>query len=259
MANPNELDMNDAMPEVGRGAALLAFAGKPPRAVFATMVACAENLGRDLVAATVGARDGGAIATVQEVARVAAAVRRSGAAILVVAGGTAPHLVRRLAAACRRPVLLARTRQPWTRVLAATDLEAAGLPVVAAGAAIAASAGAEAVVLHNVAPAWAAPTPLLGTGAVFAARVARRLRRLVRTAGRMSPRSQVVVCASAAADRAIVDAVVARDADLLVVGMRRPARRLRARCADHVVAATPGNVLVIPLGRRRVPAQGVQS
>jgi len=77
--------------------------------------------------------------------------------------------------------------------------------------------------------------------------VARRLRRLVRSASRTSPPSQVVVCGSSAADRAIVDAVVARDADLLVLGMRRPGRRYRTRCSDHVVAATPGNILVVPL------------
>lgn len=235
---------------VGRGAALLAFAGEPPPGVFATMVVCAENLDRDLIATTVGSRAGGVIATEQELALVTAAVRRSAAAVVVVAGATSPQIVRRLAAAGRRPVLVARTRQPWQVVLAATDALTRGFPVVEAAATVAAARHATSVVLHNVTPGWVSPSALIGGGGVFATGLARRLRRLSRTVARTSPRSNILVCRAGAAARAIVDATVARDADVLVIGMRRPSPRHRSRCADHVVAATPGNVLVVPLGAK---------
>ena len=243
--------MSELARETGRGPALLAFAGQPSTEQFSTLVACAENLERDLLATNVGSRPGGVIATDKEVALVAAVVRKAGAAVVVVAGDTPPRVVRRLVAASRRPVLVARTRQRWEVVLSATDLETRGVPVVAAGAALAATRGASSVVLHNVAPVWVAPTAVVVPGAGGANRVARRLRRLARLAARTSPPSQVVVSSASAVDRAILDATVRRHADILVVGMRRPARRTRARCADRLVAATPGNVMVVPLGPPR--------
>jgi nucleotide-binding universal stress UspA family protein len=241
------------MLQAGRGPALLVFSGPPAPATFDTMVSCAENLERDLVAATVGNRPGGVISSERELGLVTAAVRGIGAAIVVVAAETSSGIVRRLAASVGRPVLVARTGQPWQRVLSATDLRGRRYPVVVLGTAVAETRRAASMVLHNVAPGWAAPTALAGTGAgrVFAAGVARRLRRLARFVARTSPGSTVIVSGVGVAGRAIVDAAAARDADLLVVGMRRPSRRVRARCADHVIASTPGNVLVVPLGARQ--------
>lgn len=233
-----------------RGAALLAFAGSPTPRDFSTMVACAENLERDLLAVTVGERPGGLISTPSEIARLVAAARRVSAAVVVVAGDTSPWVVRRLASAARRPVLVARTRQRWGRVLVATDLQSRALPVVAAGAAVAAARNSEAIVLHNVVPAWST-TAAGRSGGAFAAGVARRLRRLVRATAQAAPDAKVVVCSSRAPSRAIADAVVERGADVLVLGMRRPRPQTRRRCADQVVVGTSGNVLVVPIAAKR--------
>jgi nucleotide-binding universal stress UspA family protein len=171
--------------------------------------------------------------------------------VVVVAGATSTRVVRRLAAAGRRPVLVARTRQAWERVLAATDLTARGLPIFSTATSVAAASGADSVVLHNIAPSWAPPSAVVGAAGRVAGGVARRVRRLLRTAALSAPRAKVIVSSSSEPERVIVDAFVERDADLLVLGMRRPGAHLGPRCADQVVATTPGNVLVVPLTGRR--------
>jgi nucleotide-binding universal stress UspA family protein len=250
MERQSEIQVKVGLQEEGRGIALLVLAGSPTEDVLTTMRACAENLGRELVTATVQGTMGGAIVSQQQLAQIAALVQRSRAAVVVVAGQTPTRFVRRLAAAGRRPVLVARTRQKWTRILAATDLQSRGFPIVAAASAVATAHGADSVVLHNVAPSWAATAATFGAAGRMATGVA-GVRRLLRTAARSVPRPKVIVSASARPARAIVDAFAARHADLLVLGMRRPHGRPGARCADHVVATVPGNVLVVPLTRRR--------
>ncbi|MEZ4401255.1 MAG: universal stress protein [Kofleriaceae bacterium] len=236
-----------------RGPALLAFAGTPDDQALTTMVACAANLGRATVTAAVGTSAAAVIATEQEISDVAAEVTRTGAAVVVVDGLTVPRVVRRLAAVTRRPVLLARTRQPWKTVLTATDLRPAGLPVLAAGAAVAAASDAASMILHNVAPLWIGPARAVLVSGPRTVGIERRLRRLARAAARATPQATVLIANTGTPAQAIVDASVARDADLLVVGMRRP-RRLRAgRCADTVVATSPTNVMVVPVtGTRRL-------
>ena len=227
----------------GRGAALLAFAGPPTPAVLSTMTACATNLERRLSAVTTGTRMGGVLATDLDIAKVVATVRRRSIAFVVVAGGTAPRVVRRLAALTRRPVLVARTRARWRRVLAATDLQTPGSPVLALATAVAAVRDAEALLLHSVAPSWATPAPAIRPLASVA--VARRMRRLARLAAHATPRPRVVVASSVQPARAIVDAMATHDAELVVVGMRRAHRG--GGCAEQVVADAGGNVLVVPL------------
>ncbi len=230
-----------------RGAALLVLAGPPTSDVLVTMVACAQNLGRNMEVIAIGERSGGVVATDPEIAQAAAAKRRIGAAVIVVASGTPPPIVRRLATAARCPVLVARTRQRWEVVLSATDLNARGLPVVVAGSAIAERCHARSLVIHNVSPSWAVPTP--NGEPIQSAIVSRRVRRLVRAAAHTTPRSGVMVSNANDAQRAITRAVVERDADLLVLGMRRPTHHLLGGCADGILATTPGNVMVVPLGR----------
>ncbi|MBL8627217.1 MAG: universal stress protein [Myxococcales bacterium] len=248
---PSSPPATDVAPARRRGTVLLVFAGTPSSATLATMLAAAANLGRTITSITVGVRTGAVLVTEPELARAAAAARASDAAVVVVAGGTSARVVRRLTSAARLPVLVARTRQPWSTVVSATDLQAPGTPVLAAGSAVAATRHAEFAVVHNVTPAWQEAAALDSTGGTVAAHVARRLRRLARLAAAVTPTPAVVVCAGPEAPRAIVDACVARGADLVVVGMRRPRATRTDRCADHVVASTPGNVLVVPLGARR--------
>lgn len=254
MQNPaTRIERKTILTSAGRGPALLAFAGPPTPAGLATVVACAQNLRRVLTVTLVGGRPGGVIVTCREVALVAAAVRRAAAAIVVVAGATTASVVRRLAAATRRPVLIARTRQPWQLVLAASDLQTRGVPVIAAGAALAARGSARAVVLHNVVPAWGHPSASVVPLAT--ARLSRRLRRLSRVSGRSSPSAAVIVSHGTAADRAIVEAIVRRDADVLVIGMRPPRPQPTLRCGDRLVAASPCNLVVVPLGTAREPGR----
>lgn len=244
---PNQAPSHQPQPSRShRGAALLAFAGPPAPEVLATMTACAANLDRQLDVATAGVRPGGVIAVDAEIDQIAAVVRRRAIAVVVVASATAARIVRRLAIRTRRPVLVARTRQRWQLVLAATDLCARGVPVVTVATGLASVSGAAALVLHNVAPTWAAPSRSIRP--LASASVARQLRRLARVAARTSPHPQVMVASTVEPARAIVDAMVARDADLLVVGMRRPRPRRPGGCAERVVSTTPGNVLVVPLG-----------
>ena len=240
-----------------RGPALLAFAGSPTPETLAVMVACAANLARDLLAITVDGRRGdGVITAPRELAPVVAAARKTAAAVVVVAPGTPTLIVRRLAAATRRPVLIARTRAPWRTVLAATDLRTRGAPVVAAGAALAASAGAASVVVHSVAPGWIAPGATLARGDRAARAVAARMRRLARVAARTTPPPEVVIASAASPARAIVHAAAEREADVLVVGMRRPTRRGPRRCADRVLTSAAHNVVVVPLGAARTERAG---
>lgn len=234
-----------------RGAALLVFAGTPSSATLATMVAAAENLARPLSSITLGDRAGAVLATEPELVRAAAAARAEDAAVLVVAGGTSARVVRRLTSMARRPVLVARTRQPWSSVVSATDLQAPGTPVLTAGSRVAATRHAAFAVVYNVTPAWREAAALDTTGGTVTAHVARRLRRLARLADAVTPSPTLLVCNARDARAAIVEASVARDADVVVVGMRRPHATRTERCADHVVAATPGNVLVVPLAARR--------
>lgn len=234
-----------------RGAALLVLAGTPGAATLATMIAAAQNLDRPLTTITLGDRTGAVVATEPELDRAAAAARASDAGVVVVAGGTSARVVRRLTALARRPVLVARTRRPWGSVVSATDLQAPGTPVLAAGARIAAIRHAAFTVLYNVTPAWREAAALDTTGGTISAHVARRLRRLARLTDAVSPPPTVLVGDAPAARAAILDATVARDADLVVVGMRRPHAARTERCADHVVAMAPANVLVIPLAARR--------
>lgn len=235
--NPAMTSRAPSGPRAPRGPALLAFAGPPTPAQLAVMVACAANLGRDLLAVTVEGRAAAVLSSRRAVAQVAAAARRSSAMLIVVAGETPARAVRDLAAATGRPVLIARTRRRWRLVLSATDLQARGTPVMATGAAVAATCRARAVVLHNVEPPAAPPA-------------ARRLRRLERLAARTTPPSAPLVSRAAAPDRAIVEAAARRRADLLVIGARRPDGRV-GRCADGVIANASTNVMVVPLGASR--------
>lgn len=245
----HRLSVHLAAPRSSRGPALLVHAGPPDRATLTTMLACAENLGRELASTLVGVRPGRLMVTELELARVVATARRTAAAILVVPGETTTRIVRRLAALTRRPVLVARSGQAWRRVLAATDLRSRGLPVVTAGAAVAATRAAALGVLHNASPRWSSPDNAAAS-APIAQSLCRRLERLTRAALAPAAPAELVVSAALRDDRAILDAVVARDADLLVVGMRRPSRIFHQGCADRVVAMAPVNVLVIPLGAR---------
>ncbi|MBL8627369.1 MAG: universal stress protein [Myxococcales bacterium] len=235
--------MTRAVRSPRRGAALLAFAGPPPPAVLVTMTACATNLDRRLSAITTGTRRGGVLVTDLDVAKVVAAVRRRAIAVVVVAGGTTPRVVRRLAMLTQRPVLVARTRTPWRRVLAATDLRGPGAPVLALATSLAAERDAEAFVLHSVAPSWA--TPALAIRPLASAAVVRRMRRLARLAVRATPRPRVLLASAVQPARAIVEAMTTHAAELVVVGMRRA--RAGVGCAERVVADAAGNVLVVPL------------
>lgn len=232
------------------GRALLVFAGTPDAVTLATMVACAENLGLEIVTASVGDDAERPLATAHELSRATAEARRVGAEVLVVESGTAPLAVRRLASAARRPVLVARTRQAWQRVMAATDLQSRGAPIIETGADLAARRHASLTVIHNVAPGWAEASRLDRTGAARA-HVGRRLRRLANATCKSAPDADVMIGHAGAPEQAVIEAGVARGADVVVVGMRRPRLAPRARCADHIVATMPGNVIVVPLLARR--------
>ncbi len=249
MSSSNVPQRNSLSTETSRGPVLLALAGAPEPAVLTTMTACAENLGRSLEMTMTGEEPGGVLASEADVAHVVTAVRRFAAAIVVVAGTTPASMVRRLVAETRRPVLVARTGQRWATVLSATDLRARGLPVLAAGSALAASCGARSLVMHNAPPTWAAPARLVRPTA--AAVAARRLGRLARIAARTVPRSGVMVVCDRDTHRAVVEVVGARGADVVVVGMRRSTRHADGGCAEGIVTGTTANVLVVPLSRPR--------
>lgn len=182
------------------------------------------------------------------------AVSRTGAQLLVVPpalawlGGT----LNRLAMESGVPVLVARRARRGDRVLAATSLELAQLPVVHQAASLASRLEADLTVVHNAEPialtavTWAAeagvPLPAPYEESVLRARKAQ----LEDAAHRVSSHADVRLTRFFDPLAGILETAAREDADLIVVGAREPAA-VGARVPERLVAETDRSVLLVPV------------
>lgn len=181
---------------------------------------------------------------------------RAVGASLVVVPGTGPRVgtvATSVARELRTPVLVARRHRRSDLILAASDLSDARFPVLHAAAELAGRLDAPLVAVHNVAPPprLDTPDPLRAVALEVSAAVASERRdTLAAAVASLEVSAEVVVANERSDDEAIVHAASARQADLVVVGTRRPSllRRLfRGELAAHVVQRALRSVLVLPL------------
>jgi nucleotide-binding universal stress UspA family protein len=166
------------------------------------------------------------------------------------------RLVTSLAGAARVPVLVAHGHRGNPAIVAATDLQSQGYPVLREAAEFGQRFAARVVAVHNVEPvmpsvastAWTLHQPPLR-----AARAARS-EQLAQAAERLPVDARAVVLDEFSSAGAILAEVAARDADYVVVGTRRRKTWLdefaSGHVANEVIARAPCSVIVLPLDER---------
>lgn len=166
------------------------------------------------------------------------------------------RLVTSLASAAQLPVLVAHERQGKAAIVAATDLQTRGYPVLREAAEFGQKFDARLVAVHNVEPempsvastAWTIGPPLRAVRAA-------RSELLGQAAERLPVDAEVVVLDEFSSAGAILAEAKARDADYVVVGTRRRKTWIdqfaSGRVASEVIASAPCSVLVLPLGEKR--------
>ncbi len=156
---------------------------------------------------------------------------------LVVLGSTARHglgTTLALTAFMSRAVLVASTERPTGDVIAATDLETNGFPVVKCAVRVAAALGRKVTVVHNVAP----------RGSTAAGTLADRMRYLEGLAHEF-PRLRAANLARSTSNAEAVDEIAsARDADIVVLGVRAGRGHTLAGLLDREPSRS---VLAIPI------------
>lgn len=167
------------------------------------------------------------------------------------------RLVTSLANAAQVPVLVAHERRGKPAIVAATDLQSQGYPVLREAAAFGQRLEARLVAVHNVEPvvpsvastAWTINPPPLR--AVRGA----RSELLARAAERLPVEAEAVILDEFSSAGAILAETKARDADYVVVGTRRRKTWLdefaSGRVAGEIIARAPCSVLVLPLDEKR--------
>jgi nucleotide-binding universal stress UspA family protein len=167
------------------------------------------------------------------------------------------RLVTSLAGAAQVPVLVAHERRGKPAIVAATDLQTQGYPVLREAAEFGRKFNARVIALHNVEPvlpsvastAWTINLPPLR-----AVRAARSVQ-LTQAAERLTVEAQTVVLDEFSSAGAILAETTARDADYVAVGIRRRKTWLdefaSGRVASEVISRAPCSVLVLPLGEQR--------
>jgi nucleotide-binding universal stress UspA family protein len=167
------------------------------------------------------------------------------------------EMVTSLAAEAKTPVLIAHERPGKPAIVAATDLESNGYPVLREAAELGQRFHAHVVALHNVEPV---PSSVVGTawaGNLSQPPVVRatRSQELARAVGRFCVAAETVVLDDFSSARAILAEAAAREAGVVVVGTRRHAGWLgklgRRRVAAQVIERASCSVLVLPLDGRR--------
>jgi nucleotide-binding universal stress UspA family protein len=193
------------------------------------------------------------------VQQVAAYATRLDAKLIVVAPGVGRlgRTVTALAGSAGVPVLLARQATAEETIVAATDLESLGFPVLKQAAELGRRLQAPVVALHNASPA----SLVVGIDMVHpvAAVVrgpseAKQAERLARATDQLQIEVDAVVRGALDPVEAILAEARAQDADLVVVGMRRRkwlGRWLAASVAAQIVDQARRSVLVTPLDEPR--------
>jgi nucleotide-binding universal stress UspA family protein len=174
----------------------------------------------------------------------------------VVLGGAdvgRPDLVVAIAAETGTPILVARRAGARPRVLAATDLEDAALPVLSEASRFASTTDAELFAVHNVARAVVAPLSPFGNPVALepAPDVSLSRERLSAAIERVHPEALSMVCDALDTARLVVEVADALRADAIAVGCRSRGR-IRALLApsvpERVLAQAKTSVLVVPTG-----------
>jgi len=178
------------------------------------------------------------------IARVAQQAAELQPALIVVPSrkGETGNGVTALARASGVPVLVAREATKEGTIVAATDLEWKGYPVLSRAATLGAQLDAPVVAIHNLKPA----TTSLGNekGALVPLQAA---------AGTLPVDTRAVVRSEVNAVDAILEEARVHNADMVVVGTRERtwfARFFRGNVAAQVVNRAKRSVLVVPLGAK---------
>lgn len=157
-----------------------------------------------------------------------------------------------LHAACRRmsrPILVAHEPRPDATIVAATDLETPGAPVLQWGQSLGDCTRARVFAAHIVEPPLPASSVDPTTIGHDELEQARRTR-LERAAAFAAPEATIAMSRDDDAARGLLSVASALDADLLIVGARQEPALLsffRTHVPARVVDQTPRSVLLIPL------------
>ena len=166
-------------------------------------------------------------------------------------------LVVALANLANVPVLIARAPSADETIVAATDLQAANYPVLRQAAQLAEQIDASLVALHNVPPPPMSARTVTRAATFDSAvesQTEDRRRRLERATSELQLFAEAVVSHEANSADAILREARARDADVVVVGARRPSwfeRLRRGSVPSRVVDRARRSVLVTPIGDHR--------
>jgi nucleotide-binding universal stress UspA family protein len=172
--------------------------------------------------------------------------------LLPTRGENVSKLVTALSVRTRTPVIVSRAPCTIHTIIAATDLRGSEYPVLRFAGDLGRRLDSDIVAVHNL-----DPQPLAGqvkrgdAGDVLRGEPGRaaRLERLRRVSQRLLAPVQPVVRDDADAVDAILDEARARDAHLIVVGLRRGQRRERftSSVAARVIDLAQRSVLVVPI------------
>jgi nucleotide-binding universal stress UspA family protein len=151
------------------------------------------------------------------------------------------------------PVLVARKATREATILAATDLENPGYPVLSKAARLGLRLGAPVVAIHNVhsmpvVVGFEVAYPVIVEPGTHACRT--RSERLRRAAQRLPLQAEAVVRSEASVVEAILGEARSRSADIVVVGTRLRNwfdRLVNGSIAARVVSRAKRSVLVMPL------------
>jgi nucleotide-binding universal stress UspA family protein len=163
-----------------------------------------------------------------------------------------------LASAAQVPVLVAHERRGKPAIVAATDLQSQGYPVLREAAVFGQRLEARLVAVHNVEPvvpsiantAWTINPPPLRAVRTAPSEL------LTQAAKRLPVDAEAVILDEFSSAGAILAETRARDADYVVVGTRRRKTWLdqlvSGHVADEIIARASCSVLVLPLDEKRL-------
>lgn len=163
-------------------------------------------------------------------------------------GGT----LNRLALESKVPVLVARQARRGDRVIAATNLERAEMPVVHQAATLASRLDAGLTVVHNAEPlaltavTWAAEAGVPLSEPYDASVLRARRAQLEDATHRVSSHADVRVTRHFDPLAGILETAAREDADVIVVGAREPGG-MGARVPERLISETDRSVLLVPV------------
>lgn len=158
------------------------------------------------------------------------------------------------------PVMISRIRRPKKEIIAATDMNADGFPVVRKGALYAQALGAPLTIIHNVLPQATMPVSLAvaADGSIFypvlsekelAHLLQQRKTDLDALAAEIG-KTEVEVSRNDDIITAVLDLAKSHQADMIVVGHRRRSwigRALNDAVAPRVIDRSTRSIMVVPL------------